>query len=146
MQHHIIGQSGNLVRVPGGVSTLRTASVPLTLDLDGFQDHVAFSFYFHSYRWAHFWRGIMRATPCDGADLHYVASSAFAIGYLAKVKGDANLAIRAAQLSSRAVTAVQIALSQGTKHEVASMLGTVAAMGVYNVHTHKLRFGTSQIN
>jgi predicted deacylase len=103
------------------------------MSLEGFEDQVAFSFYFHSYRWAYFWRGIIRASPLGNADLCYKASLAAAMGYLANTRQSPGLQMKATELSSHTVAAVHSVISRGSKAEAAGMLNVLAAMGVYNV-------------
>ncbi|KAH7325598.1 hypothetical protein B0I35DRAFT_420813 [Stachybotrys elegans] len=132
MQHHVIGHSGRLVKLPGGANTLGRPQVPQELNLAGFQDHIAFTFYFQRYRWAYFWQGIIRVSPADSSDLHYTASRAVVLGYLAKMNHDRELEMKAVQLSSQAVSGIQNMINNGSIPEQASILSAISAMGVYN--------------
>jgi hypothetical protein len=122
-----------LVRFPGATNNTGHPQVPQELDLVGFQDHIAFTFYFQRYRWAYFWKGIIQVSPVDSSDLHYTASRAVVLGYLAKMNRDPELAMKAVQLSSQAVVGVQKTIDNGSLAEQAKVLSAISAMGIYNV-------------
>jgi len=132
MQQHCVGRTGGLIRVPGGFRTLGQPQVPQPLSLAGFEDQIAFSFYFHTYRWAYFWQGILRSSPLENADLCYKASLAVAIGYLGKTKGDTKLESKSIELSSVTVSAVQCTLNRGSKLDFAGLLAVITTLGLYN--------------
>ncbi|KAH8893105.1 hypothetical protein GQ53DRAFT_123107 [Thozetella sp. PMI_491] len=132
MQHHVVDQSRGLVRVPGGVSAIAPPIRPQELSLVGFEDQIASSFYFSSYRWAYFWRPIMRLAPEGSADPFFKASSAVTLGYLAKVKHVPELTRKATELSTCAVNWVRRAVSDGSRAETAGMLTAIGALGIYN--------------
>ncbi|ORY66202.1 uncharacterized protein BCR38DRAFT_473486 [Pseudomassariella vexata] len=75
IQNHVIGTdaggSQRLVRATGSTSTLKQGP-PSELSLIAFQEQMAFSHFFSTYRWAHFWRPIMKtAEPDGGAAVDY---------------------------------------------------------------------------
>jgi hypothetical protein len=133
MQHHIISQGGELTRLPGGVSTLGPPQPPRELSLVGFRDAMAFSFFFHTHRWAFFWRPILRWIPDGSNDPIYKASLAVSLGYMAREKGNPILQQQATELCSGAVNTVQNTLAKGSKSDSARMTRVVAALGIYNV-------------
>lgn len=136
MQHHVVGRAGDLVKVPGGVSTVDQPQLPQSLNFAGFETHIALSFYFHSYRWAYFWKGILKTSPDENADLCYTASLAVTVGYLAKSKGNADLEYKAARYSSTTINAVQSILNRGSKTNYASILPVITTLGIYNASIH----------
>ena len=140
MQHHFVGRTGGVTKARGGVSTLNPPQVPQQLSLVGFEGQIAFSFYFHDYRWAYFWQGILRSIPVGNADLSHKASLAVATGYLGKARRDLNLETKATELSSIAIKAVQLTLNRGSKSDFPGLLAVITALGVYNVSVFPSRY------
>lgn len=133
MRNNTVDSSGQLVKVPGSISTLTQRHVPQQLSMDGFQDQIAFSHYFHSYRWAYFWRPLMRITADGRNDVMYKASLAVALGYLAKQKDNTELLHQAHCMYSKSVDQVQLTLSRGSKVDSSRIPAIIGALGIYNV-------------
>ncbi|RDW58240.1 hypothetical protein BP6252_13651 [Coleophoma cylindrospora] len=133
VQEHIIGHNGDLVQVPGGVRNISRPQPPRPFSLVGFQEQIAFSFFFNSHRWAHFWRPLLQLIPEEENDSNYKASLAVALGYMAKITKSSDLVEQAIELNTYAVKEVRAALARRSKPDSARMLMTiVGALGIYN--------------
>lgn len=134
VQHHIIDYKGELFKVPGRISIVNPPPLPQYISLIGFQEHIAFSFFFNSYRWAHFWRPLLKSTPGGSSDLIYKASLAVALGYMAKIKKSSELVKQAIELNSYAVNQVREIVTRGSKADLVRMIPiVVGALSIYNV-------------
>lgn len=141
MQNHTVASSQQgtqqLVRVPAGAGDAAgpaSRQPPMELDLSGFKEEMALSYFFGTYGWAPFWRPLLRmATDGSFPDINRTCSLAIAYGYMGLGHHENALLVQGRSLYGRTLREIQVLLNQSTKEQLARLTVTVIMMGMYAV-------------
>ncbi|KAH8675567.1 hypothetical protein BX600DRAFT_535029 [Xylariales sp. PMI_506] len=134
MQNHVVmlGPQGNqqLVRVPGGVSTLQ--GPPSEMSMDAFQEQMAFTYFFSTYRWGHLWRPLMQTTKkADFTGAAYTPSVALAYGYMGLSQGEEHLRAKSMVLYGQAIREVQSYVDGMSQENLPRLITAVLVLTMY---------------
>jgi hypothetical protein len=109
-------------------------SLPKTMPLDAFEEHIAWSYFFSTHGWAIFWRSLFRtALEVDSPAPNRTCSLAIVYGHMGRCLKKPSLVARSQWLYAATLRGVQSLLAEPSKTELVKLTTTCILMGMYNV-------------
>ncbi|KAH8670906.1 hypothetical protein BX600DRAFT_537231 [Xylariales sp. PMI_506] len=135
MEHHVGGGPQSLPRMRMVISNQPGYNhpPPVELDLRGFEEQMAFSHFFKTYRWANLWRPVMQLAedPVQPAG-KYAASLAMVYGHMASKYQASRLKCRSLTLLQSAMKVVQGTMQKGSRESLVSLIPVLAILNQYD--------------
>jgi hypothetical protein len=111
----------------------RADSPPVELDLGGFRETIAFTYFLERYTWAHFWMPLIQAQEKKSKTLEYKSSLALVYGYFGIANKDKNTEVQGLEMYGKMIQQVKSVLDRGSKDELANMIVSVMILGMFTV-------------
>lgn len=131
--------SHQLTRVWNSSATTPAAlSIPPELPLIAFRDRMAFSHLLANYRWAPFWKPLLRmslegSSQSDVIKVDYTGSLATALGFMGSSVKEPNMLADGYELNGQVIKSLQSALLAKSKQELARWAFTIIILSLYQV-------------
>jgi hypothetical protein len=110
-----------------------TSFVPAGLDLGGFRDIMAFTYFFERYTWAIFWKPLIHAGHENSNSIEYKSSLALVCGYFGLQNCDKGTEVIGLRLQQDLINHMKSVLGRGNKDELANMSTTAMILGMFTV-------------
>ncbi|WYZ36863.1 hypothetical protein EsH8_II_000369 [Colletotrichum jinshuiense] len=129
--------SHQLARVWNSSATTPAAlSIPPELPLIAFRDRMAFSHLLANYRWAPFWKPLLRmslegSSQSDVIKVDYTGSLATALGFMGSSVKEPNMLADGYELNGQVIKSLQSALLAKSKQELARWAFTIIILSLY---------------
>ncbi|KAH7309702.1 hypothetical protein B0I35DRAFT_440482 [Stachybotrys elegans] len=110
---------------PGAVS------IPTELDLGGFRENMAFTYFVERYAWAHFWMPLIETDGNNAAGLEYKSSLALVYGFFGVGNRDKGTEVQGLELRGDLIRQIRTVLERGRKDELVRMMRVVLILGMF---------------
>lgn len=124
--------SQQLVRLSGSARA-NAPNLLVELDLGGFQETMAFTYFFQGYAWASLWRPLVQVHSQSIIPLGYQSSLALVYGYFGLRNRDKATEVRGLKLYGSQIRQVKSVLDRGNKVELAKITVSVMILGMFTV-------------
>ncbi|KAL0941374.1 C6 finger domain-containing protein [Colletotrichum truncatum] len=127
----------SLVRVPTeSTETMILPEIPVELPLTAFRDRMAFTYLLANYRWAPFWKPLLRIAILEGNEpdavkFHYMGCLATALAYMGHHVNEPKMISDGYELNGKILHALQSALSAKSKSDIAPWAFTILVLCLY---------------
>ncbi|KAK1675581.1 hypothetical protein BDP55DRAFT_715699 [Colletotrichum godetiae] len=131
------GGSQQLVRVSNtSSSTIIQQNIVPELPFTAFRDRMAFSHLMAHYRWAPFWKPLLRMSldeesSSDVAKADYTGSLATALGFMGNSVNEPNMLAEGYELNGKVIRALHYAVSAKSNQELARWAFTIIILSLY---------------
>ena len=112
---------------------LPASSVPAGLDLGGFRDIMAFTYFFDRYTWAIFWKPLIHVGHENKNTVEYKSSLALVCGYFGLQNCDKGTEVIGLRLQQDLINHMKSVLNRGNKDELANMSTAAMILGMFTV-------------
>ena len=106
---------------------------PVELDLGGFRETMAFTYFLERYTWAHFWMPLIQAQEKSSKAMEYKSSLALVYGYFGIANKDKDTEVQGLEMYGNMIQQVKSVLDRGSKDELSSMIVSVMILGMFTV-------------
>ncbi|KAH8895781.1 hypothetical protein GQ53DRAFT_853962 [Thozetella sp. PMI_491] len=103
----------------------------MELDLSGFRETMAFTYFFERYTWGHFWKPLIRLHADNDVHLEYKSSLALVYGYFGLGNQDKATEVKGLELYGNLIRQVKSVLVRGDKDELAKLTASVLILGMF---------------